>query len=134
MQTEQVFVRVVGVLVYVPVRIDVVGIHSVPVGIFPVLVLIGARLDAAVQRDHGAFLEILAYELGGVAPAHDVDEVSLPFLSLLHKAAVHRNGEACHAHPLRGLAHFRVSRQTAHKGYNIQCHFSPPNSSFQTPG
>ncbi len=39
-QAEQILIGVVGILVYVPVRIYIIGVHAVPVGIFSVGILI----------------------------------------------------------------------------------------------
>ena len=59
MKTEKVLHGQVGVLVHVPVRIDIVRVHSVPVRIFAVLVLVCPKPLLVVCR--GESHQVLSY-------------------------------------------------------------------------
>ena len=55
-------------------------------------------------------------------PCHDINKICLPFLTLLHIAAVARYAEAAHTMPLRGGAQLWISDKPAHDRYNVE-HF-----------
>src|SRR5699024_9174354 len=85
-----------------------------------VLVLVLPGLDAAVDDDQTALLEILADKIGLAAPRNHVEEIGLALLALAGKVAVAGNAEAGHIDAAGGGAELGVRHQAAHDSNNVQ--------------
>ena len=70
-------------------------------------------MQAAVEDDHLAFLEIFADEFGCVLPRDDGNPVHKIFAAGILASAVAGNGKRAHALAGRGLAHFGVADEAA---------------------
>ena len=77
-------------------KVDVVGHDLKSRAVVAVLVLILAGLDAAVNGDQTALLEILAHKLGLRTPSDDINEIGLTLLALTCKIAVAGDAETAH--------------------------------------
>src|SRR5699024_1711474 len=94
--------------VFGPGKIDVVGDDLHCGAVVAVFVLVLPGLDAAVNDDQAALLEILADKIGLAAPRHHVQKIGLALLALAGKVAVAGNAEAGHIDAAGGGAELGV--------------------------
>ena len=107
------------VLVLGSSKVYVVGNDFDCRAVLAALVLIAAALQAAINGNQGAFLEVFAHKFSGFVPGDNVKEVGLVLPVRVLAPTVNSNVEGCHALAGRGLAHFRVAHKAAHNGDNI---------------